>query len=67
MYIYRAYDDSQSTFLSQKNVFRDSGGNLMNIFGGFNYTTNNSVDGISFHMESGNIDAGAVFTLYKVV
>ena len=66
LYIYRAYDSSQSTFMSQKNVARDAGGNLMNVFGGYNYTTTNEVDGISFFMESGNIDAGAVFTLYKV-
>ena len=52
--------------MSQKNVARDAGGNLMNVFGGYNYTTTNEVDGISFFMESGNIDAGAVFTLYKV-
>ena len=66
LYIYQANDSSQSTFMSQKNVARDAGGNLMNVFGGYNYTTTNEVDGISFFMESGNIDAGAVFTLYKV-
>jgi len=63
--LHRAYDGSQSTFITQNSVARDSGGNLNNVVGAYNYTTNNVVDGVQFFMNSGNIKVGAVFTLYK--
>jgi hypothetical protein len=64
--LHRAYDNTQSTFLTQNSVARDAGGNLNNVVGAFNYTTNNYVDGVQFFMNSGNIKTGAVFALYKV-
>lgn len=64
--LHRAYDGTQSTFITENSVGRDYNGNLNNVVGAYNYTTNNQVDGVQFYMTSGNIKTGAVFALYKV-
>ena len=66
IYFYNANNSSEFTFWTTENVNRDGGGNLMSLTGGGAFRVTSAVDGIQFHMESGNIVSGT-FTLYKVI
>jgi len=66
IYLYNFNSSSEYSFASVDTVTKYSGGSL-GVQGGGVHTVASASDGINFQWSTGNIDVGAVFTLYKVI
>jgi len=66
IYLYNFNSSSEYSFITVETATKYSGGTL-GPQGGAVHTVASASDGIHFQWSSGNIDVGAVFTLYKVV
>tara|TARA_R100001463_G_scaffold29626_1_gene67335 strand:- start:18 stop:545 length:528 start_codon:yes stop_codon:yes gene_type:complete len=66
IYLYNFNSSSEYSFASVDTVTRYSGGSL-GVQGGALHKVASASDGVNFQWASGNIDVGAVFTLYRVV
>lgn len=66
-YLYNFNNSSEYSFITIEDSSIDQAGVLLGIQGGMVHTVAQSCNGIQFFQSSGNINTGAVFTLYKVV
>ena len=66
IYLYNFNSSSEYSFILNDTVTRYSGGTL-GVQGGAVHKVASASDGVHFQWSTGNIDVGAVFTLYRVV
>jgi hypothetical protein len=66
IYLYNFNSSSEYSFFTSETVTRYSGATLGPQGGGV-HRIQSASDGVHFQFSSGNIDTGAVFTLYRVV
>jgi hypothetical protein len=66
IYLYNFNSSSEYSFFTSETVTKYSGGTL-GAQGGGVHTVASASDGVHFQWSTGNIDVGAVFTLYRVV
>ena len=66
IYLYNFNSSSEYSFITVETATKYSGGTL-GVQGGGVHTVASASDGVNFQWSSGNIDVGAVFTLYRVV
>jgi hypothetical protein len=66
IYLYNFNSSSEYSFITVETATKYSGGSL-GPTGGAVHKVASASDGIHFQWSSGNIDVGAVFTLYKVL
>ena len=66
LYLYNFNSSSEYSFISVENCANNASNNFFGSQGGAVYTVQETHDGISFSLSSGNIASGT-FTLYKVL